>query len=674
MKLGLNLFKKAVQTAVSGRSATSGRAILDFLSEFAYLALIFLVPLWFYYGLPNYNIFELNKIILFKVFVLLLFVFTFLRVIFCPPHLLLEPKQFFKKYWCLPTVFIIGLSLTLLSSIDPVLSFYGIFERQMGLSSYLFFFLWFILVSFNLLSDMERKIKRLVTVAVISGTLVAIYGLLQIFNIDFFAWSEPPYLTHRAFSSLGQPNFLASWLLLVIPLSGYLIYINRRLLVKGGFILALLVQLACLFFTGSRGGLLSLFVALIVFLVYLLVSSSWSRNKKIFIVLAATLIGGVALISFNYFSSGRLNNLANYNVGSVGARLNFYVAAASASKVRPLLGYGLETGNKIFISYYQSDWGVYDNVGSTTDRAHNLILDILLSAGVVGLLLFAAFYYFFFWLARANIKQKKQTALSLSLALAAVAYLFSLLFSFTIVIGEIYFWLFLALLVAINYTGDYGEKSDNGEEPKKNFQLTIIKFGVALIFIIFAGYAIRRELRTAIADYYFAEIYYFQPDYFTASVLHGYLQEQKVNPINQETYDRLWGERLAESYPFLEELAVRGAVAEKLRELDSSLSFRTYQDLLVKAKINRVLGDFSVAKDYLSALIKLAPHWPPAYIEAAQLAVASGDLAAARYNYTQAASNLPDPADPRLNAAHRRTVLNYQDFISTGRAALDALK
>jgi len=656
----------------SVRPATSARAILDRLSETASLTLVFLVPLWFYYGLPSYNIFELNKIVLFKILVLLLFIFTFLRVIFYPPRFLLAPKIFFKKYWCLPTIFIVGLSLTLLSSVDPTLSFYGIFERQMGLSSYLFFFLWFVLISFNLLTETSAKIKRLVTVAVITGTLVAIYGLLQILNIDFFVWSEPPYLTQRAFSSLGQPNFLASWLLLIIPLTGYLIYANRRFLVKGFFVLALLIQLAGLFFTGSRGGLLALFFAFIVFLIYLLVSSSVSRNKKIFIVFAALLIGAATLVSFNYFSPGRLNNLMAYNSGSVGARFNFYGAAVSAIKSRPLLGYGLETGNKIFIGYYQSDWGVYDNVGGAPDRAHNLILDILLNAGIFGLLLFAALYYFFFSLARANIKQGKQAALSLALALAAADYLFSLLFSFTIVVGEIYFWLFMGLLVTINYAGSAIPLS---EEPlsRRPFLLAA-KIGLALIFIVFAGYAINREAGAVVADYYFAEIYYFRPDYFTAAVLDDYLREQKVNPISQETYDRLWGERLAEDYPSFAELSVKRTAAKTLRELDSGLLPRTYRELLVKAKINRVLGNFSGAQEYLTVLTRLAPHWPLAYLEAARLAVDSHNLVAARADYALAAANLPDPGDSRLNAAHRQIVLVYQGLISTGRAALDALK
>jgi len=100
--------------------------------------------------------------------------------------------------------------------------------------------------------------------------------------------------------------------------------------------------------------------------------------------------------------------------------------------------------------------------------------------------LFAALYYFFFSLARANIKQGKQAALSLALALAAAAYLFSLLFSFTIVVGEIYFWLFMGLLVTINYAGSAIPLS---EEPlsRRPFLLAA-KIGLALIFIVFAGY------------------------------------------------------------------------------------------------------------------------------------------------------------------------------------------
>jgi len=118
----------------------SGQNILNLLIEFSYLAIIFVVPLWFAYWFPSYNIFEFNKLIIFKIFVLLLLFFTILKLIIYPFKLNFSFKKFFEKYCLVPTILIAGLSFSLLKSTDLLVSFYGTIERQAGLISYLFYF------------------------------------------------------------------------------------------------------------------------------------------------------------------------------------------------------------------------------------------------------------------------------------------------------------------------------------------------------------------------------------------------------------------------------------------------------------------------------------------------------------------------------------------------------
>jgi len=86
--------------------------------------------------------------------------------------------------------------------------------------------------------------------------------------------------------------------------------------------------------------------------------------------------------------------------------------------------------------------GIYGDVGQSADRAHNLILDILLIAGLWGLLLYGFLYYFGGRLVRENIRQPQTAALSWALSAGLLGYLFSLFFSFSFVCGEIYFGYF----------------------------------------------------------------------------------------------------------------------------------------------------------------------------------------------------------------------------------------
>jgi len=667
-------------------SADFGREILDLLIETVYLALIFVVPLWFAYFFPTYNIFEFNKAIVLKIIFWLLFFFTALKLVFFGRRLNFPWLGFFKKYWLWPLVFIAGLSVSILFSDNPLLSFYGTVERQAGLNYYLLYFACFILLSFNILTlnnhwpvgsdNKSKKIRRIIISAFVSASLVATYGILQILNIDFLIWPEAPYLTHRIVSTFGQPNFLASWLLLVIPAGIYLGWSERRFLIKSAYFFGAALQLIALFFTGSRGGLAAFFFAVAVYVIYLLATSAWSRRRKIFIGFSFLVLSVLISLSAAFIWSSRSGGWGDYQYGSIGARANFYVAAVDAIKARPAFGYGLEGGDNIFIKYYEPDWAVYGDVGQSADRAHNLVLDIVLSAGFYGLALSLVLYYFFFSLAVGNIRKKKMPSLSLALALGAAAYLFSLLFSFSIVAGEIYFWLFLAMLVAINYQTDeefildWPLKSERIFFRKILYQ--IIKIAAVSLFTVLVYWRLGAAIRTLSADYYFNKIYFLlaEPDYFTALVIDDYLKEEKTNPINQASYDSFWGEKLSEAYRSIDELTPKKVVRDKLEAVAMSLPENSYKDLLVKAKINNALGRYQIAQDYLDKVIAITPYWPLVYLEQGKLSINEGNFKEALVAYNLALLNLPSVDDRRLNDPHRDLVRRYQYFIYANMGAI----
>jgi len=660
-------------------SKISGQEILDLLIEFAYLAVIFLIPLWFSYWFPTYNIFELNKIILFQILVWLLFLFTILKIILLDFKLVISTWKILKKYWLIPTVFILGLGLITLNSSDLPLSFYGTIERQQGLSSYGLYFLWFILISFNLIliklqtlgtDQLADKIRRIIMTAVLSASLVALYGVLQIFNIDFLSWPYEPYLTHRTISSLGQPNFLASWLLLVIPLTIYLFWRSRGLIWRFVYFLALIIQGLCFFWTGSRGGAVAIIMTAFGLLIYFLLSSRWSIRKKIFLIVIFVLISLSTIFILDIFSHGRIRELARIDYGSLGARVNLYTAALESLPGHLWLGYGLENIENTFITHYTPDWAIYGTIGQSGDRAHNLILDIWLTTGIFGLLIVFLFYGFFFKLARKNLVDHKNPALVLALAGGVLAYLFSLLFSFSIPTGEIYLWLFLALLIIISLdnpgdkikTINEETKLDRQSKERKFFLVRTLKIGLVIIAVVIVYYQIDRALKSLMADYYSnrINIVLAERDYFTVLVLADYQRNLQINSVNQESYDLFLGDRLSDFYPPGDELATRKMVAEKLRELDNDLPPIGYKNLFVKAKINKILNNFSVAHGYLQKIIALTPSWPPVYWELGELELKQGKLEASLAAFNSVLANLPSAGDSRLNEEHRQGILNYQ--------------
>ena len=654
--------------------------LLNLIIEFIYLVLIFIVPLYFSYLFPTYNIFELSKLVIFKTLVWLLLFLTVIKIVFYPPQ---KCFFFFKKYGLIPFIFIIGLGVTLFFSINQTQSIFGSYNRQAGYLSFLFYFLWFIIVTFNIFftdnsinkkdpkNNFENKINRIILTAVFSSFLVSLYGILQILGIDFLRWPNEPLLTRRTLSTFGQPNFLASWLLLVIPLSVYFIFKYKQKLFKFFFSLILLAQLACLFFTSSRGGFVALVLTIFLFIVYLIFFVRLKSIQKIFISFGLLILMFFGLWGLNYFLPGRITSLFDMNSGSQAARVNFFQAAADAIIKKPFFGYGIENGGEVFIGYYQSDWGVFGDVSSTTDKAHNLILDLILTSGYWGLFCFSILYYFFFRLAYKNISQNKMRALSLALSLGGAAYLFSLMFSFPIVAGEVYFWLFLGLLAAINAGQNKTEVeigTNNIEKIKtkrKIFYSITLKILLLGFFFTVVCWGIYYEFKVLVADYYFNQFYYAlnRKEYFTAFTLSDYFAQEKTNPVNREYYYYFLGDKLSDFYPDVKELSVLKVAREKLLEADINLSPLNYENVYAKGKINSTLGNYALAEEYFYELIRRAPYWPATYVELGRLFTREKKISEALTNYQLALVSLPDLNDDRLNEFHKEIINLYRKVI-----------
>ncbi len=648
------------------------KEILDLLIEFVYLAIIFITPLYFSFAFPTYNVFELSKTAVFRILVWLLFFLTLSKYIFIG-----KMEMYLKKYFIVPLIFIVGLGLIIFSSINPLQSFFGSYDRQAGYLSYLYYFFWFVLLGYNLLtidnqffkkiekSKIEQRIERIVLVAVSAGSIVAIYGILQILGIDFLSWPENPLFTKRTLSTFGQPNFLASWLLLIIPLSAYFILKKKKFIVRFIYLLALLAQVICLLFTASRGGLIALVVTLFLFCLYIIFYLNLKRSSKFIssLVLLVIIISGIWGVSC--LSPGRLSGLLDLKSGSMAARLNFYQAAVDAIIKKPFFGYGLENGGEVFIRYYQPDWGIYGDIGASTDKAHNLILDITLMTGLVGLFLFTLLYYYYFSLVKENISQKKEVSLSLALGLGAAAYLLSLLFSFSIVTGEIYFWLFLALLMVININQNNQEEVAEDCHCKTFSFNPIFRVAIFITFFFITSFGVAYEFRTLVADHYFNKLYYAlaQKQYFSAFLLSEYADQEKGNPVNQEFYHRFLANKLSEFYPEINELVTKKIAAGVLVDMNNKISVRGYENIYAKGKINLALENYSVAEKYFKSVLNQTPYWPKTYLDLAQTFSRENKLSEAIALYKIADINLPAADDWRFNEQHRAILKLYQKII-----------
>ncbi len=121
-----------------------------------------------------------------------------------------------------------------------------------------------------------NSLFMLLKVALITTTLVALYGVLERLGIDKHLWVQD--VQNRVFSTLGQPNWLAAYLVALIPLS--MAFALERLTINNSqftgikralnpktlfFCLLSTLYFVTLLFTRSRSGLLGFVIGDILF-------------------------------------------------------------------------------------------------------------------------------------------------------------------------------------------------------------------------------------------------------------------------------------------------------------------------------------------------------------------------------------------------------------------------
>ena len=194
----------------------------------------------------------------------------------------------------------------------------------------------------------------------------------------------PEYLkkiaSTRIFSTLFYPNALAGAMLLLLPASLQIIWERHDRFTTGARVLLMsalgVTGLACLFWSGSKGGWLLMLVLGLLWLLRLPLSFTVKRNLVISIV--ALGLAGFFLRYAGFFEKGAT---------SVSARFDYWEAAFRTVLAHPLTG----TGPGTFSVAYQR---VKRPESEMSRLVHNDYLEQASDSGVPGFLLYSAFIGF----------------------------------------------------------------------------------------------------------------------------------------------------------------------------------------------------------------------------------------------------------------------------------------
>jgi O-antigen ligase len=251
----------------------------------------------------------------------------------------------------------------------------------------------------------KNSVDRLLLAVLLSGLVISVYAVLQKAGIDKGLWKEDS--TSRVFSTLGQPNWLAAYLIPIFYLSLYLGFkLKTHILLK--FIPALIVYFAILF-TYSISGVFAFGIS---FLIYILLNlnnlKKWIKKYwyvftiLFFLTLAAAIplknritnqVNNMSGIFILLQSDESRNFEANY--GDTGKiRLILWdgtLNLITSSTKQFLIGSGPETFAYEFPKFRPDSINATSEAGFVHNKPHNWYLEIFANLGLFGFLSYLSF-------------------------------------------------------------------------------------------------------------------------------------------------------------------------------------------------------------------------------------------------------------------------------------------
>ena len=466
--------------------------------------LFFAVPLFFW---PRTSeVFEFNK-------VLLVYGFTVLIVAVWLGKMISQKKIIFHRTTLdIPILlFLATQALSTIISIDSHTSFFGYYSRFHG---GLLSLISYALLYWAFVSNMDKQ-KTLTAMyyALSTGVIVSIYGIFEHFGysvsclfitgrFDVACWVQD--VQHRIFATLGQPNWLAAYLVALTPLT-WAFAAKKK---SGYWIMASVLFYTTILFTKSRSGLLGLGVAFAIYWLFNL----W-KNKKHFIILTASYLFLTAIVgtSFTQAPTAQGPALETGGTESGDIRKIVWKGALDVWRANPILGTGVET---FAYSYYQfrpaehnltSEWDFVYN------KAHNEYLNFLANTGLVGTTAYLTLIGASLFVLRKNI----------ALLAGYVSILITNFFGFSVVPVALLFFLYPAWALTL-------QTPNPKHQTLNKFKLSNYQKGLIAFVLLVTGYLLLITIR------------YWQADFaYNQKTFASLTRAIKLRPAEAVFYDRL---------------------------------------------------------------------------------------------------------------------------------------
>jgi len=365
------------------------------------------------------------------------------------------------------SLFIGIIILTSFTGINFEKSLWGSFNRMGGVITFIHFFGFFIILS-SVFKD-RKDWERIFSFSILVGVLVI---FLILFSSQF---------SIKEGGTLWNSSFLASYLLFNIYFA-LILFLIKRGIWRIFYGVSMVVLLSALFLSGCSGAIVSFFISLFLLaLGYCIFLKRKLLKWFIFGILLVFIIFSSILLftKSNFIKNESKIILENY---SLQARFIIWKISWEGWKEKFLFGWGPENFDLVSSKYFNPELAMA-KYGSKAvfDRAHNIILDIGVTSGIIGVLSYLTIFitiFFNLFKKQKEYLKKDESVLFLGLAVLLIVYFIQNLLVFDTVNSYIMFFLTLAF---VNYILD---KKRSKEFDGKEISKKCIYSWIGVILII----------------------------------------------------------------------------------------------------------------------------------------------------------------------------------------------
>ena len=278
--------------------------------------------------------------------------------------------------------FFLALLLSTIFSIDFNLSFWGDTERMLGWFHLVHFLVFYLIVITVMRSWKDWKIVFIISL--VSAVIISIYGLTGIH-----------------YSTIGNTAYVSGLLIFNFYFAFLLFFKEKHKGLRWIYLISVPIMLLEFKKANTSGAIVGLgFSMIVLFLLLALLA----KNKKVKIYTFSLFLIFVIATTFIFANKDsdfvknnsvlKVANQISFQKNTFQTRLISWRAAGKEFKNNPILGIGHGNYAVIFDKHFDPKFYGFTRVETYFDRAHNNLIDIVATAGLVGLLSYLSIFVF----------------------------------------------------------------------------------------------------------------------------------------------------------------------------------------------------------------------------------------------------------------------------------------